>query len=189
MTGARRVSGSPGLAAVAIACAALAAGVCAPDAAGLVRASVRGVDAPDAGADARGAGIDARLDAMVAQVDGRSPFFVPAPPPPPPAIARSTIPGDDAPPPQPARYAGPALVALIGAEAWFADGRRLSAGAPEDDGLALLALDPPWSATVRWRGAEFTIGLFERDAVVLAGDAPATGAAPPLNLGLAREVP
>jgi hypothetical protein len=87
------------------------------------------------------------------RVSARSPFYpkVVAPPPPPPA---------------PLSYGGPSLIAILGDEAWFstADRLRLKPGDPEVNGLVVVSLDAPWSATVIWRGGQFTLELFKRDA-------------------------
>jgi hypothetical protein len=87
------------------------------------------------------------------RVIGRSPFY-----PIPPKV-------EDV--PVPVRYNGPGLIAMINGEAWFADGRRLRAGAPADEGLAVVELHEPWYAKLRWQGAEFSVGLFERTPVSL----------------------
>ena len=55
---------------------------------------------------------------------------------------------------------------MINGLAWFSDGTKL--GVDEADGsLRVVRLVPPWEAVVEWRGAEFTVSLFERDQVVL----------------------
>lgn len=87
------------------------------------------------------------------RVAARSPFYpkiVEAPPP----------------PPAPLTYGGPSLIAILGDEAWFStsDRLRLKPGDAEVNGLAVVSLDPPWSATVMWRGGQFTLELFKRDA-------------------------
>lgn len=105
-------------------------------------------------------------DQDVAQLLGRSLFFVPAPPPPERVAASAP-----ATPAAPTHYGGPRLIAMIHDQAWFEDGRRLTVGGPPDGELELLQLDAPWAATVRWRGVEFQVELFQRDQTVL-GDRP-----------------
>ncbi|HYE02433.1 MAG TPA: hypothetical protein VD963_04265 [Phycisphaerales bacterium] len=103
------------------------------------------------------------------RLDGRSLFFVP--PRPAPRLVRADP--VDLPPPPPAVYAGPPLVGMVSGTALFADGTWLRAGEESRlADLALLALEPPWSARVRWRGVEFTVPLFERRGLLSAG-APA----------------
>jgi hypothetical protein len=68
----------------------------------------------------------------------------------------------------PRQYAGPRIVAIYGDTAWFDDKKRLRVGEPEQEGLQLIEVSPPWGAKVRWRGGEFTITLFERTADVLS---------------------
>lgn len=101
----------------------------------------------------RTARFEAGLRAAKERTTGRSPFY-----PIPPKV-------EDV--PVPVRYNGPALIAMVNGEAWFADGRRLRVGAPADDGLAVLELHEPWYAKLGWQGAEFSVGLFERSPVSL----------------------
>jgi hypothetical protein len=63
-------------------------------------------------------------------------------------------------------YAGPSLIALVGAKAWFkppvsgASVLRLSIG-QEQAGLALVSVDAPWTAHVRYHGKTYTLTLFD----------------------------
>ncbi len=118
--------------------------------------------------DARGEAHDRSYDEkLLAQLDGRSVFFVPAeppPPPPPPRVDDGSR--EERPPPPPSRYGGPELVAIFYDQAWFKNGVRVGVG-EESSGVEVLELAPPWHARVRWRGVDFTIELFERDKVVL----------------------
>jgi hypothetical protein len=123
---------------------------------------------------ARDSTIADAIERRVARIDGRSLFFVPAepPPPPPPAVARDDSP--PGPPPPPSTYRGPGLVAMINGVAWFSDGTRLAPADEADGDLRVVRLVPPWEAVVEWRGAEFTVSLFERDRVVLPDREPAS---------------
>lgn len=94
------------------------------------------------------------LTATADKVTTRSPFYPPKPKAPPP-------------PPTPTRYSGPAIIGMVSDSVFFADGKRLSVGSPSDGGLAVVSVDPPWSAKLRYNGAEFTVNLFERDPVKL----------------------
>lgn len=117
-----------------------------------------------------------RFETHVAQIDGRSLFFIPAPPAPPSGAG----PPDEGPreAPRPTRYGGPGLIALINDQAWFADGLVLTVGGEASDGLQVVRADPPWSATVLWSGVEFEVPLLERDAVVMRAEQPASRAEP-----------
>lgn len=103
--------------------------------------------------------------ALVGQIDGRSLFFIPdrPPAPPPPPVARDDRPPP--PPPPPSRYGGPALMAMLGDIAWFADGKVLKVG-EESGSIRLVSLDPPWSAVIEWQEVEFTVPLFDRDTML-----------------------
>lgn len=122
----------------------------------------------DGGQDARLQKWSDSLAASLAQIEGRSMFVLPAPPPPPPAPRRVL---DDTPPAPaaPLTYAGPAIVAIAANSVWFDDGTRLSittaeqsSGETDGSELAVLAIDGPWAATLRWRGVEFRVPLFDR---------------------------
>lgn len=117
----------------------------------------------DARADAHDLGYDEKL---LAQLNGRSMFFVPPKPPPPPPPARKDEAREERPPPPPSRYGGSDLIAIFYDKAWFKNGERLGVG-DEGAGVEVIELVPPWHARVRWRDIEFTIELFERDQVVL----------------------
>jgi len=117
-----------------------------------------------------------RLGKAGTAVANRSPFY-----PPRPKIAP--------PPPTPARYAGPALIAMAFGEAWFADGTRLMVGDPAVNELELIELNEPWTARVRWRGAEFTVTLFDREPVKLSGGLDDIAPPPPPPDSPARRRP
>ena len=118
----------------------------------------------DARAEAHDLGYDEKL---LAQLNGRSMFFVPPkPPPPPPPPTPNNESSQERPPPPPSRYGGPKLVAIFYDQAWFSNGERVSVG-DEAAGVEVLELAPPWYARVRWHDVEFTIELFARDKVVL----------------------
>ena len=116
-----------------------------------------------------------RLKTQLAQVDGRSLFFVPAAPPPPPPPP----PKDEGPRPttRPSTYRGPMLVAMVNDTAWFGKDTGesgpndkivsvLTIGGPEIRGVKLLELNPPWSARVEWQGVEFDVPLLAPDTIV-----------------------
>lgn len=108
----------------------------------------------------------AAIDAHTRQVDGRSLFFVPsAPPPPPPPPPTKVDSGPPPPPPPPARYGGPSIIAMLNDTVWFEGGDRLGVG-ESSDAVKVVRLNAPWSAVVEWKGVEFTVDLFKKDAVV-----------------------
>jgi hypothetical protein len=163
---------------VALAAAFVAALVLAINAPGLVGAFL--ASRPEAPTGPRGSSgsQDDRYQGYLAQVDGRSLFFVPAAPPPPapPATAHDDIPRET---PKPTRYGGPALIAMVNDTAWFADGTVLKAGGEPSGGIRVLRVNPPWSAAVEWSGVEFDVKLFDRDSVVATEPPPPNPVAPP----------
>lgn len=98
------------------------------------------------------------IDDALAQIRGRSMFFLPPPPPRP--AKRQERPPQTA--PRLERYAGPDIVAVINNTVWFNDGTRRALGEPSSEGIAVLAVDPPWTVRLQWRDAEWTITLFDR---------------------------
>jgi len=116
--------------------------------------------------------------ADIARFNGRSAFFKPIqiarptpptpmrevaqdlPPPPPPEPI--------GPPPAPASYTGPTLIAIIGNEAWFRNGSgsaaivRLQIG-EEKDGLKLVSTLEPTMVKVQHRRGTYEINLFDAD--------------------------
>ncbi len=138
---------------------------------------VASVFAPSAASGGEGNGqtpagvLAASMANYKAQVDGRSLFFIPRP------KHRDLPPADAGPrqPAPPASYGGPPLIAMINGAAWFNDGRKLVPGAEADRGLRVISIDPPWGARVQWQGVEFTIPLFNRDALA-GGGSPSTPA-------------
>lgn len=108
---------------------------------------------------------------------GRSLFLIP----PPPAAEEPEVVESEPEAPvvlAPSRYAGPGIIAMVFDTVWFEDGTKLSLEEPEHTGedLELVSVDAPWSARVRWRGAEFDVTLFRRDSIVYPKtDAPDEG--------------
>lgn len=122
------------------------------------------------------------MDLALARFRGRSIFFTPPPPPPP--VVREPV--ERPPSGPPARYGGPALVAMIGDTAWFADGRRLVVG--EDatgSDLRVIETSPPWYARVAWQGGEYTVTLFDRTGASSAVTTPASPPPAPASNGAA----
>lgn len=107
-----------------------------------------------------------------AQLDGRSPFFVPGapppppPPPPPPAPPPPPTP-PPAPPPVPSSYGGPKIVAVVNGRVLFDNKTSLAVGEGSDDELRVLESAAPWSIRVMWQGIEFDVPLMGRDRVVI----------------------
>lgn len=126
----------------------------------------------------------------IARFNGRSAFFKPiriAPPEPPrrevvqtpdpePVVTSPVI--DSGPPPAPAIYTGPDLIAIIGEEAWFRGSGsgpeaviRLKVG-EEQDGLKLVKTTPPAMVSVEHRRGEYEIDLFSSEEPFFREDAP-----------------
>jgi hypothetical protein len=107
-----------------------------------------------------------------AQLDGRSPFFVPGPPPPPPPPAPPPAPppppaAPPAPPPPPSAYGGPKVVGVVNGQVLFDDKRTLAVGDTGGDDLRVLDSSAPWSIRVLWKGVEFDVPLLGRDRIVI----------------------
>lgn len=114
----------------------------------------------------------------LSQIDGRSLFYIPPAPSEVAAAANEAPVEDTAAESQPSVYGGPAIIAMINDQVWFQDGKKLSPGDAASDGLEVVRLEAPWDAVVRWKGVEFTVSLFKRDAIVIknVSDKPATTA-------------
>lgn len=95
----------------------------------------------------------------VAQIDGRSMFYLPAAP---------DIAEDNG--PKPTVYGGPSLFAFVNNTAWFSDGQKLSLKQPEARTLKLVKANPPWSVRVSWEGAEFDVELFKKTDIASLQD-------------------
>lgn len=102
---------------------------------------------------------NAAFDGYLAQVDGRSMFFVPAPP-------RQATKSDDTPkddkPSVPSSYGGPKIIAMINDKVWFDDNTSAAVGGDEKSGVKVVGLNTPWGAKIAWRGVEFDVPLFDR---------------------------
>jgi hypothetical protein len=101
--------------------------------------------------------------------NGRSVFFEPParkkPPPPTPPITdivKVDQPEkvDLEPPPAPARYGGPAIVAILGDTVWFEGGKRVAVG-EEVDGIEVVALNSAWSAQIGWSRGEYAVSIYD----------------------------
>lgn len=130
--------------------------------------SLPAIDASDRGGNELG---DVTA-AYRAQLDGRSPFFVPGAPPPPPPPAPPPAPppppaAPPAPPPPPSTYGGPKVVAVVNDRVVFADKRTLVVGENESEDLRVLDSSAPWSIRVLWKGVEFDVPLLGRDRIVI----------------------
>lgn len=55
---------------------------------------------------------------------------------------------------------------MINGEVWFSDGTILSAADEEKDNIRIVKTNPPWDATLMWKGVEFRVELFARNQVV-----------------------
>lgn len=109
---------------------------------------------------------ESSLAAYRARFDGRSVFFKPPQPRPTtparrpdPTPSRPDVPEPDT-PQTPSSYTGPTIRALIGDTVWFHGGQRVAVG-EEANGVQVLSVDAPWSATVAYLGGEYDVPLFE----------------------------
>lgn len=109
---------------------------------------------------------EADTRSRVAQVQGRSLFFVP---PSPEQLAQVDEPEpepepdpDPGPPPAPTRYGGPAVIAVVNNSVWISSGTMIPVG-EEAEGVRVVNVDnAPWSVRLEWRAVEFDVPLFER---------------------------
>ncbi|MBS0195716.1 MAG: hypothetical protein JSR77_03065 [Planctomycetes bacterium] len=119
---------------------------------------------------------NAAFDKYLAQFAGRSLFIVPtAPKPPEPVKEASDEPSK--PPPPPSTYGGPSMVAMLSDIVWFTNGKKMKVGEKADD-LEVVALNPPWEATLKWKDVEFKVNFFSRNSLAkvpgeAASDKPA----------------
>lgn len=136
-----------------------------------------GAASAQADEEQRLAELDQKFNEQIAQFDGRTVFYVPAPP-----SAEAPIEEEPAdpglPPPPPDRYGGPGIIAMVNESVWFSDGTRVRIGESSGD-LTVVALNAPWDATILWKQREFTVPFFDRDSVVLAKSSAGSGIDPP----------
>lgn len=104
----------------------------------------------------------------VGQINGRTLFVTPAAPSEVAAAQAEPEPDPNEPPPLPTRYGGPAIQAMVLDQVWLQDGRRVKAGETSGE-IKVVSVNPPWEATIAWRGVEFKVPFFERDSVVIRG--------------------
>ncbi len=119
-------------------------------------ASVATTSSPDA---ARIESFRASFEDHLAQINGRSMFFIPPAPPPPAPVAENKEPGE---PPAPSKYGGPAVIAMINGAVWFDNGTRLRADEAASAGLRVITVNSPWGARIEWSGGEWDVPLFDR---------------------------
>ncbi|HVZ94333.1 MAG TPA: hypothetical protein VG797_07475 [Phycisphaerales bacterium] len=98
------------------------------------------------------------IDANLAQVNGRSMFYVPGAP---RAVAKVEEKKDDK-PSTPSSYGGPRIIAMINNKVWFDDATSMKVGEGEKSEMKVVAISTPWSARIAWRGVEFDVPLFDR---------------------------
>jgi len=103
------------------------------------------------------------FDKYVAQVRGRSLFFVPPPPRANEPVEVAKV-DESKPPPPPSSYGGPSIVAMLSDTVWFSNGKKLKVG-ESSDGVKVVELMPPWQSKLEWKGVEFEVGFFERSKV------------------------
>ncbi|MHC5113445.1 MAG: hypothetical protein ACYTGP_03335 [Planctomycetota bacterium] len=126
---------------------------------------------------------DQKLAMHRERFNGRSIFFKPPAirkptqvvdrkPTPPPPVERKPVESKpkDPPPRKKPPWSGPNIKTMIGGEVWFDNGLRLKMG-EEKDGMEVIAVDPPWSATIRKGEWEYERPFFERATETLFGAA------------------
>lgn len=124
------------------------------------------------------------VDQSLAQIDGRSIFFVPSPPIPPPPPPPPIVETEPPPPPKPSTYGGPAIIAMVNDAVWLSDGTKLIPGQPADSAdVRVVRIEMPWHAVLEWKGVEFQVSLFDRDSTVIKDAPTQTPTTPPEGPG------
>jgi hypothetical protein len=136
------------------------------------------------------------IDTYQAGVNGRSMFFTPLPtprrpqrttppPPRPEPTRRETVAPTQTEPMVPPTYTGPSLMAIFGEEVWFTGSGfkgeilRIKTGT-EANGIEVVSTDPPWMATLKYRGGEYEVPLYKRNTELFVAEA--IDATPPPGL-------
>lgn len=109
--------------------------------------------------DALESQFETAMDGYVDQVIGRAPFHLPGP-------SKPKVVASNEPTTRPSRYGGPSIQAMINNKVWFSDGSRLGPDDDAKDGIKVVSLNAPWSAKVRWQGAEFDVEFFQRSPLL-----------------------
>ncbi|MCC6321656.1 MAG: hypothetical protein IT438_09520 [Phycisphaerales bacterium] len=108
--------------------------------------------------DEAAAKFDETMTRNLAQIEGRSAFYLPL------KNAKVEAPSDK---PVAKHYGGPQIVAMVNNAVWFAGGERIEVGKSDKSGdLSVLSISAPWSAKVRWQGGEFTVEFFQRSPLL-----------------------
>ncbi|MHC4415337.1 MAG: hypothetical protein ACYS0G_08645 [Planctomycetota bacterium] len=126
---------------------------------------------------------EADLETYRKRFDGRSLFFRPQPPRRDRPIARTSPepPPEPAPAGPPPSYTGPSVLFVLGDEVYFHGGMRLRVG-EEDEGVRVVATNPPWSVTLAYRGRDYPIELFKRTFPGLVANPPSSRSTPGLRV-------
>lgn len=101
---------------------------------------------------------NASFEGYLAQIHGRSIFYVPGAP----RKARPEEKPKDDKPAAPTTYGGPKILAMVNDKVWFDDSSSLVSGGEGRGDLKVLGINGPWSAKIAWRGVEFDVPLFDR---------------------------
>ncbi len=114
---------------------------------------------------------------------GRSFFFKP-PPKAVPRPPREVVDIPPAPPPEPVElppslvYTGPSVIGILGDEVWFRApragslGLRIRVGQEPQEGITVLATNPPWSVTLGYQRGEYDIDVWKNDFPGIERSAP-----------------
>lgn len=107
-------------------------------------------------------GYASAMEERLAQIRGRSMFFVPPAPAEVAEQENEEAPEDEGPAPKPTRYGGPDVVAVVNGAVWFTNERRVPVG-EEEGGVRVVSVEnSPWTVRLEWRGVEFDVPVFER---------------------------
>jgi hypothetical protein len=113
---------------------------------------------------------EAATKKYLAQINGRSLFYIPPPPAPAPRPRVDPPPVVKVDPPKPlppSRYGGPAIMGMVNNAVWFTDGTQMRVGDPVKSDLSVVDLsNAPWTAKLRWKEIDFDVTFIERDGVI-----------------------
>ena len=127
---------------------------------------------------------DEEMERYQERFNGRSFFFMPPRKLPPRKLLPVVKVAPDEPPETPAAsppspvYTGPSVIGILGDEVWFRaprpgeGGLRIRVGEEPQEGITVLATNPPWSVTLAYQRGEYDIDVWKTDFPSIERSAP-----------------